>query len=88
MYNWLERLDKRWRSLPLGKQQRYILYFFTGYLLLTAGVIFKVWIDMSESDGKIVIDHIENPVLETKENPASLPDSVKSILNNNNYERK
>ena len=86
MDNRVERLDKRWRSLPVGKQRRYILYFFTGYLLLTAGVIFKVWIDIAESDGKMVIDHIENPVLQTKENPEFLPDSLKSILNNNNYE--
>ena len=86
MDNRLERLDKRLRSLTVDKQQRYILYFFTGYLLLTAGVIFKVWIDMAKSDGKMDIDHIENPVLETKENPASLADSLKSILNNNNYE--
>lgn len=86
--NWFDRLDGRWRVLPLRKQQQYTLYFFLGYLLLTIGVIFKVWYDTSNSGNKIVIEHIENPVLQKKESPAALQDSLSTILKNQFYERK
>jgi len=62
MDNWFEKLDERWRTLPLRKQHKYTLYFFAGYLLLSAGVIFKVWYDTSKSNNDMVIEHIENPV--------------------------
>jgi hypothetical protein len=61
-----EKLDERWRTLPLRKQHKYTLYFFLGYLLLTAGVIFKVWYDTGKFNKDMVIEHIENPVLKKK----------------------
>ena len=66
MDKWFEKLDERWRTLPLRKQHKYTLYFFAGYLLLSAGVIFKVWYDTDKSNKDIVIEHIENPVLKKK----------------------
>lgn len=59
---WFDKMDKRWRSLPVHKQHKFMLYFFVGYLLLTAGVIFKMWYDMAKSDNRMVIEHIDNPV--------------------------
>lgn len=50
MDRYFNKLDKRWRALPVGKQHKYTLYFFIGYLLLTAGVILKVWYDAGKSD--------------------------------------
>jgi hypothetical protein len=85
---WFGKLDEHWRTLPLGKQQKYTLYFFTGYLILTSAVIFKVWYDTAKSDNSIVIEHIENPVLKKKESPASLQDTLSTILKNKIYERK
>ena len=61
--SYFDKLDERWRTLPLRKQHQYTLYFFVGYLLLTAGVIFKVWYDTAKSGNDMVIEHIENPVL-------------------------
>ena len=86
MDRYFDKLDERWRALPLRKQHKYTLYFFVGYLLLTAGVIFKVWYDTSKSGNDMVIEHIENPVLKSK-NPARLQDSVSTILQNQIYDR-
>ena len=80
MDKWFEKLDERWRTLPLRKQHKYTLYFFAGYMLLSAGVIFKVWYDTSKSNNDMVIEHIENPVLKKKESPALLQDTLSTIL--------
>ncbi|MBK1442798.1 nitrogen regulatory IIA protein, partial [Parapedobacter sp. ISTM3] len=63
MDRYFDKLDDRWRALPLRKQHRYTLYFFVGYLLLTVAVIGKVMYDTSKSGNDMVIEHIENPVL-------------------------
>jgi hypothetical protein len=88
MDKWFERLDKYWQALPIRKQHQYTLYFFTGYLLLTTGVIFKVWLDTAKSDNNMIIDHIENPVHKKKESSASLQDTLATILKKKIYERK
>ncbi|MNF63661.1 hypothetical protein D3C84_453690 [compost metagenome] len=88
MDKWFEKLDESWRTLPLSKQYKYTLYFFVGYLLLTAGVIFKVWYDASKSNNDMVIKHIENPVLKKKGSPVLLKDTLSTILKNKIYERK
>lgn len=63
MDRYFDRLDDRWRELPVRKQHKYTLYFFLGYLMLTAGVIAKVWYDTGKSEKDMKIRHIENPVL-------------------------
>nr|WP_315233337.1 nitrogen regulatory IIA protein [uncultured Flavobacterium sp.] len=88
MDKWFEKLDDRWRTLPLRKQHKYTLYFFAGYLLLSAGVIFKVWYDTSKSNNDMVIEHIENPLFKKKLSPARLQDTVSTILKNKLHERK
>ncbi len=88
MDRYFDQLDDRWRALPMRKQHKYTLYFFLGYLLLTAGVIAKVWYDTGKSENDMHIEHIENPVLKKKESPASLQDSISIILKNKIYERK
>lgn len=87
MDKWFAKWDERWRALPVRKQHKYTLYFFTGYLLLTAGVIFKVWHDTGKSDNSIVIEHIENPVFKMKESPTLLRDTLQTILKNKIYEK-
>lgn len=88
MDRYFDQLDGRWRALPVRKQHKYTLYFFLGYLMLTAGVIAKVWYDTGKSENDMHIEHIENPVLKKKESPASLQDSISIILKNKIYERK
>lgn len=85
---YFDKLDERWRVLPIQKQHQYMLYFFLGYLMLTAGVIGKVWYDTSESSNDIGIEHIKNPVLKKNESPAKLQDTLSTILKNKIYERK
>ena len=85
---WFEKLDERWRTLPLSKQHKYTLYFFAGYLLLTAGVILKVWYDTGKFNNDMVIEHIKNPVFKKKGSPALLQDTLTTILKYKIYERK
>lgn len=42
---YFDKVDVKWRAMPIRKQHRYALYFFIGYLLLTAGVVAKIWYD-------------------------------------------
>jgi hypothetical protein len=88
MDRYFDKLDERWRELPLRKQHQYTLYFFVGYLLLTMAVIGKVMYDTSKSGNDIIIEHIENPVLKKSESPARLQDTLSTILKNKIYERK
>ena len=88
MDRYFDKLDERWRELPLRKQHQYTLYFFVGYLLLTMAVIGKVMYDTSKSGNEIIIEHIENPVLKKSESPARLQDTLSTILKSKIYERK
>lgn len=84
---WYDMLDERWRGLPVGKQHQYTLYFFVGYVLLTTGVIAKVWYDTSKSHSDRIIEHIENPDLKKSKSPVRLQDTVSTILKNKIYEK-
>ena len=84
---YFDKLEERWQALPVRKQHQYTLCCFVGHLLLTAGVIFKVWYD-KKSGNDMIIEHIENPVLKKNGSPARLQDSVSTILKNQIYERK
>jgi len=76
MDRYFDKLDERWQALPVRKQHKYTLYFFVGYLLLTAGVIGKVVYDTGKSNDAIDIMHIENPILKKNGNPAIPQDTV------------
>lgn len=88
MDGYFDKLDERWRALPVGRQHKYTLYFFIAYLILTAGILSKVWYDARKPDKNMVIEHIENPVLKKKERPAILEDTLSTILKNRIYEGK
>lgn len=83
---YFEQLDGRWQTLPVHKQHQYTLYFFVAYLLLSAGVIFKVVYDTSKSENDMRIDHIENPVLKSEN--SALQDSISTSQKNQFYENK
>ena len=85
--NWFERLDERWKALPVGKQRRYTLLFFAGYLLLSVAVMLKVCYDVAKSDNKITIEHIENPIIKKEKSSAPPLDSIETILKKKLYER-
>lgn len=71
--NELDKLDLRWRNLPVKKQIRYVLYLFAFYLLMGVGVLVKVFYDLGRGD-KIDISHIELPAV--IHNESSQKDSV------------
>lgn len=86
--NWFDKLDERWRAMPVKKQHRYTLLLFSGYALLTIIVIAKVCYDVGSKPNKgMGIEHIENPVLRQQKSPVSPLDSISTILKRKMYER-
>ncbi|MCW2120649.1 hypothetical protein [Flavobacterium sp. 7A] len=45
---WFDKQEEKWLALTVRKQHQYTLYFFTAYLLISVGVIFKVWFDIDK----------------------------------------
>ncbi|MDN5423237.1 MAG: nitrogen regulatory IIA protein, partial [Chryseobacterium sp.] len=80
------RLEKRWQRLSAREQRKFLILFFTGYLLVTGCVILNVWYDAKSANTlqKARIDHIRNPTLQKD---TSLKDSSSIILKNNLHER-
>ena len=76
---YFDRLDDRFRALPLKKQRKFTIYFFMGYLLLTAAVIWNVWYDVATSNEVVNIKHIENPVHKRKEASTRLQDTLSTF---------
>ncbi|MFC3356008.1 nitrogen regulatory IIA protein [Sphingobacterium zeae] len=74
----VEKLDLKWRSLPVGRQVRYVLYLFAFYLLMGVGVLVKVFYDLGKGD-TIDISHIEVPGV--IQNESSVKDSVTNPKN-------
>ena len=86
--DWFNKLDGRWQKLPLKKQHSYTLLFFLAYLLLTIGVILKVWYDTGKRYSGVAIEHIENPVIKKNGSGIISQDSLSNILKTKFYERK
>lgn len=85
--DWFEQLDVKWKAMPIGKQQRYTLLLFSSYFLLSVLVMLKVYYDVSTTNAKIPIDHIENPIIKNQKSKALPLDSIEIILKNKLYER-
>lgn len=85
--NWFDKLDDRWRAMPVKKQHHYTLLLFAGYALLSVVVILKVCYDVAQSDNAITIEHIENPIIKQNKSSVSSQDSITTILKNQLYER-
>lgn len=71
--NEFEKLDLRWRNLPVRTQMKYVLYLFAFYLLMGVGMLVKVFYDLGRGD-EIAIRHIELPTVIQHE--SSVSDSV------------
>ena len=69
-----------WQALPQPRQNRYVLCFFAGYLLLTTAVVLSPFFN----DGK-ALKHIQKVL---PENPATVTDSLVKTLKRKFYERK
>lgn len=85
---WLDRLEKSWELLPVENQHKYILYFFTVYLLLTAWIIFKIWHETAKFHNAMTVEDIESPRLDIKECAALMKGNESTMLNSKNDERK
>lgn len=84
---WLDGVDDRWRGLPIKKQHRYLLYFFIGYLLLTASVIFMIGYHAGREIDRMEVAPNENPIYKNRDYPALLRDSVFINFKNKMYEK-
>lgn len=76
---YFDKLDEKWRAMPVNRQRRYTLYLFLGYLILTVGIIVKIWYDTRQSKNDMHIDHIEKPALRNNEKPASWQDTLSNF---------
>lgn len=76
---YFDRLDNRFRALPLKKQRQFTSYFFIGYFVLTAAVIWNVWYDVATSNEIVNIKHIEKPVHKKKETSTRLQDTLSTF---------
>lgn len=79
--------EKSWQALSPAKQRSCTLCLFLAYLLLTIGVISKLWCDMAKPDNSMVIDPIDSPVRK-KESPDSKLDTLSTLVKESIYERK
>lgn len=84
------RLEKRWQELSARKQKKLVILFFAGYLLLTVGVVLKVWYDAKTDAVKPspITQQIRNPVLDQKNLELQLKDSSSTRSKNRDHERK
>lgn len=69
-----------WQALPQSRQNRYVLWFFAGYLLLTTAAVLSPFFN----EGK-ALKHIQKVL---PENPAKVTDSLVKTLKRKFYERK
>ena len=75
--------DNQWQQLPIKKQRRYTLYFFMGYLLLSGGILFKVWLNLGQAKEPVTIEHLEHPVLPVENKNKVLQDTLPIIFKKN-----
>lgn len=85
--NWVDKLNGQWRALPVKKQHRYTLLLFTGYALLSVFIILKACNDVGNSDNKMKIEHIENPIIQQPKSLISPQDSISKIIKKKIYEK-
>lgn len=84
----IKELELRWTNIPVKKQRLYTLSFFTGYALLTVGIIFHVIIYQTGKPSENVrIEHIKNPMEQIEKSKIVLKDSLSVNLKNKFYER-
>ncbi|WP_312508851.1 nitrogen regulatory IIA protein [Chryseobacterium culicis] len=81
----LEKLDLKWRRLPLKTQCRYVIMLFAFYLVTGIGVLVKVCYDLGREDAHMAIQHIESPGIQKKGNQG---DSASSNIKSNLHGRE
>lgn len=58
--NSFDKLDKRWRRVPLKTQRLVAILFFTVYALLSLYIVAKVCFDLGRASNELVIEHIDS----------------------------
>lgn len=64
--NWFDRLDCRWRQVPIKTQRLVAILFFTVYALLSLYVLAKVCFDLGRASNEMVVEHIKSPEIQTQ----------------------
>lgn len=59
--DWFDKLDNRWRQVPIRTQRMVAILFFSLYALLSLYVIAKVCFDLGRASNEMVVEHIESP---------------------------
>lgn len=84
---WVKKLEHRWDSLPLRRQQHFTRVLFVAYALITVVVLIYDLTGRSAPERKIRIKHIQVPEIPGTNSPASLQDTVSILIKNKVYER-
>jgi len=56
---WQDRLDMKWRALPVKLQRRYTMMLFLAYLCIAGGIVIQYSIEVGKQAPAIVIRHID-----------------------------
>lgn len=83
----IKELELRWAGISVKKQQSYTRAFFTGYTMLTVGVIIHVIYQTGKPSENVRIEHIKNPMENNERSKIVLKDSLSVNLKNKFYER-
>jgi len=59
---WQDRLDCRWRALPVPQKRRIVIFSFAAYLLVTLAVVLQAMGILGAAHDEVMIEHIRNPL--------------------------
>ncbi|WET69070.1 TraL conjugative transposon family protein [Sphingobacterium sp.] len=77
--HWFDKLDNRWRQVPIRIQRMVAILFFSLYALLSLYVIAKVCFDLGRASNEMVVEHIESPEIQKQPSPQK---DIKNNLKN------
>lgn len=86
--NEVERLDQKWRDLPLQVQCRYIVIIFICYFVICLGMLGTVWYQLGKENPEMAISHIESPAIGKRESVKKDSLWINSKNNSNGRERE
>lgn len=84
---YFDRLDRRWRRLPLRKQRLYTLAFFAIYLILTVVVLSSVVYNTLRIEKRVSIEYRRAPISIQIKAIEKAADSSSTILKDMRNER-
>lgn len=67
--NWFDRIDNRWRRVPIKTQRLVAILFFTVYALLSLYVMAQVFFDLGRASSQSALEHMDSPDIQKRQYP-------------------